>query len=899
MTGDHSAKSRTWTARGHAQAVQDAQRARAERVKELLAQAGRKSTSAPSNAGKQDLPPSSTAFPLAEGHRYRRTLAGEDLLSVIDGIPFLEILRRTSIDHRDRVVIAWPFRPDNGLIAAALYLLEGRARGDHAQSAVGLWPWRNAMTRTGNYILVEPSGLIRCAQAGVQVKSTATPSGPFATRSYDLAHLRLQDLAKQPPGKEGAIIVRRPSLLEITSVFPPSADLASPYALNAEQVLQRVRRYTDIKELSGATLSRALGDPLRAPFAVFGLPADDDALLRRCLTFGRFTNARLDSVIVDLTRTSLNHVGETWPRALRRLFATLETLKDQRPGVVALTEDAFTLRKAEAAMGEVMKATRSRRPFPERKGLFLNSPGFLGTELRQVQALPPITFRADLKESRLLVLRDDVLRRARELENNEDARAAAALRGGLAFVRAMANLPIGLEEARSIIEVMHATEDEADRAVRRKFYVADALRPLAEAIQVSASADILDAFRRRFVETVESWRLATPASAKLAAMAEKMREKSGEISIVLPDRHVANLYRLSDSVLRSSWRVAEPKTMIDVARAHGCSHWVVVRPTGETLRNILTSDPGPRSVDVVGDAAGSALLEMELKPLTSLDAFSHLRERASSLIKAIGRSVANLELDHEEVRSRVATISEELDFTQSGGSYTGDRIRILTERGYALVYRPSSEVLRHTPDDLRAFEKADAREIREGEEVLVLTNVLMELLRRELSRAPRTVETLRAYHASIAERRDALPGTALREKARLIMQRIRSEDPDFGDNEISNVSRWLDVDGSTLDDPEARPQAPRTRQRYTLFMNALGVPPVLAATWWDHGIRLTRSYRLSEGLQFNQRATGFVLDPESLSARSSGRDLGPLQQAVIDNVDIVKRTEVLHASRRT
>ena len=56
--------------------------------------------------------------------------------------------------------------------------------------------------------------------------------------------------------------------------------------------------------------------------------------------------------------------------------------------------------------------------------------------------------RADLKDARLLSLRNEVLGAARQLDEAEDRNGAAALRTGLSFVRATATLPIALVAAR-------------------------------------------------------------------------------------------------------------------------------------------------------------------------------------------------------------------------------------------------------------------------------------------------------------------------------------------------------------------------------------------------------------------------------------------------------------------
>ena len=887
----------TWTTKGHHAVIQGAEAAKAARVRQLLATNADSNPIRRLNAEASPLPLVGMSRPLTEGLRYRRTLTPEVPLILGDGAALLAMVRRTSHDRRDRVVLAWPCRPDNGFITAALHLLEGRARGHHVGQSVGLWPWRAGITRAGQLVTVEPHGLVRCASAAAQDRRDRLEwtSGPFGTDVHEMVHLCLRALEEQT-ASSGNVTVRRPSLLDLTSVFQPVEGRDGPYVTDTDQVMHRARRYhpriRSITE-SSPRYVRTLGDPRLAPLAVFGLPAGDDGLLRRCLGFERFSASPMNALVVDLTRTSLADIGESWPKAFARLLTALDGLAERRPGVVVLAEDVFVMRKAECVMREAVQTSRSRRPTAERMGLFLRAPGFLEPSARPVKSFNPIEFRADLKDGRLLALRDDVLRCARTLEEHGDTRAAVALRSGLSFVRAMATLPIGLAEARKIVETMYGTEDDADRAIRRKFFVADALQPLTEHARISAEGGTLETFRRRFMATVEAWQGATPISAKLASMSAQGKEAVRNIMLVLPDRHVVNLYNLSDPALTCRWHVADPKTMLDVARTHGCDRWLLVRPNGDMLRTVLMADPGPKTVDLLGDAAGSALLDMGLRPLTQLQGFAPVRDRALALLKAVGRSASSIERDQEEAQARTTVLREELDFTQSEGGYTGPRMRLSTEQDYTLLYRPGSEVLCHTPDDLRAFEKVEAKNIQVGDAILVLNKSLMELLRRELARSPKTVETLRQYHASVGAKRKELPGDSLRDKARNVLRRIQAKQHEFGDHEVQNITRWLDVDGSTLDDPTAQPQGPKTRKRFQWFTDALQVQPELANVWWDYGIRLTRSYRLSEGMQFNQRATSFVLDPESFTARAGGRDLHALQQAVLENVDVVKRTEML------
>jgi hypothetical protein len=122
--------------------------------------------------------------------------------------------------------------------------------------------------------------------------------------------LRLAELLKdgspRGPGTNVSeqIVVRSPNLLEITAVFAPGETGHAPYTADADQVLYRVRKHTVIGKLDLQERIAAVGDPMRTPFALLGLPpAGKPDGLRPFVRHPRLANRDLDVVVVDLTPT--------------------------------------------------------------------------------------------------------------------------------------------------------------------------------------------------------------------------------------------------------------------------------------------------------------------------------------------------------------------------------------------------------------------------------------------------------------------------------------------------------------------------------------------------------------------------------------------------------------------
>ncbi len=895
----------TWGEKGRLDAINRHRTEHQEKTRALLAALAERR---PSTGAVADSVRASPGHGLTKPHSdpiaYGRTQAGTEALVVADGLAVLDLLRTAIQDRQDRVVLAWPARPDNGFVAAALYLLEGRARGWHGHATVAVWPWRPGITWSARSIFVEPPTLVACARAGAEdlMNGAGWTKVGVDHNALNLVHLRLRDLmhpgAAEP--SPAGYRVRRPTLLELTSVFPPrDMDARVPYQADcALQILERVRAHTRIKQMgqSGEEHLRALSDPGRAPLAVFGLPVAKESVLKRYLAFERFPRLGLDVVVADLTRTSLGDMGDNWPAALGNLLRAVRSMAVPRPAVVVLAEDVFVMRKAEAVLRDVAQEARVQGKAYLAEGLLLRHPGFLAAPRGLAAKASPIAFRADIKDGALLRLRDDILGAARDLVQAGAEEAAGALRSALSFVRLIANLPVGYAEAKAAIDILHGTDDDRDQAVRSRFYLDGGLAPLNNAIhETPAHRYLLRGVHERVCATVSQWEAATPISLKLRRMVESGKGDPDGTLLVLPDRTLVDLFLASDLALQCPWGVTAAKTMLEAARASGARRWLVVRPTSNSLKAILTSDLSPERVDILGDAAGSALLAAELAPISRLPAFAPYAGRAAALLEAIGRGSSDLRADEAELALPLPAPTRELDFTQSGDAYSGPIVKLTTQRGHSLLYRPSSDVLRHTPDELRAFECAEAQRISEGDHVVVMTRSLMEALRQELARAPKTVETLRQYHKAVAERCAAIPSHSRMDKARHLLRLIQSRDASFDDRELNNLYHWIDVDETTLNNPAAQPQAPRTKRRFQLFAEALGMPSQLSNVYWDFGIRATRSYRVREGLLFHQRAVQFVLEPESLMARHADRDLRALWQAIMDSVDAVVRKELVHA----
>lgn len=884
-----------WADRSRSQRIADAGRSRGERVRALL-------------AAQEKVRPvnqllARPGIRVSTATRYATTAKPDGWAPLSAGAPAVDSLLESVLDGKDRVLLGWPERPGNGFTLAALAMREARASGRLASATLGIWPWRPGLTRAARSALVHPQDLADAARHALNdiEAGEAWAAGDLAHRSLAMIELRLKDLVLQnaPPrvvrGRQRLnILVRSPSLVETTAIFPPGK---AGFAIDAEQVLKRVRNHTFLGDRgAGIPHARAdVGSPASTPFALLGLPPERlPARLVRLLGFERIARQGLDAVVVDLTRQSRAELGDQWERTLAILLEALDSVSGRRPPVVAVCEDPFALRGAARAMRSHGAKLRPRRAPPVEVGIYLAEAGFLGRASALPEHLSDVGSTADIKDASLVPIREKLVMLGRRLRDSGDGVGARGVSRALAFLRRVASLPLGLEEARLTADTLFDADDEVDAGIRAMFRPRMALGQLAEIGESSPEG----AAAREAVALIEAhivgWGAETPVSAKLASLIARDGWNTPATLIAVPERRIAEVLMASDRGV--AWRCGiVDHSGLAIALAKGNLKRVIVTgPSSIAVRALLTSPATPAEVVLLGDASGSALLAGELGPLTRLPGFAPVAARASAMQAALKRGGLDERLDAGESEFRILPIAQprDIDLTREGGSYAGEKI-LLSTSTHRIAYRPSSDVLVFTSGEARPFERVPAREVERGDQILVLDEEIRDRIRHALATSRTSLAQLADYHRHIARLREALPGP-VSEKARALLRRMRQIDPALPESEVHNIQRWLTADLAVpAEDGARQPRAARDWPRFRLFMEANGVDEMLAQTYWRFAIVPTRSYRVQEGFQFNQRVVQFVLDPESFVAGQADGALRGLWLSLLDAVDDVENIEIV------
>lgn len=842
--------------------------------------------------------------------RYASTGSPSDWVRADRGRGIIDGILDAIEDGADRVILAWSNRPGGGFAAAAVAMREARSSGRLAHAAIGLWPWRNGATWAARSVLVNPEDVLQAARRAIdEIQHGANwAKTTWAQESLCLLEMRLRDLLP-PDGQvsdeiRSKVVVRNPTLLETTAVFPPVTTPRSPvYVRDASQVLRRVRDHTHMRDKDAGleTHVAAIGDPTRTPFGIFGLPnaSKADALLN-CLDFSRFKTDPLDAVVVDLTKNGRSELPDDWEPRLSLLMQSLAASTGRRPPVVVLTEDAFAWRRAVRTLRSAGASAKPARKAPLEIGAYLPEPGLFGSSIELATKLSPIRFDADIKDASLASLRNELVALGRTFRQGSQPIAADGVSKALAFLRRAASLPIGLSEARSVVDILYDGDDEVDAAARALF------RPKMELDQLAAAATVTSADGekvRRLVTAIQAkaamWEDETPVSAKLIHVLGDPEWDSRRTLLAIPDRRTADVYLGSERALRQCCVVVDHRGLAERLLSTPPLRIIVVGPTPIAIRTLLTTTGSPERVLLLGDAAGSALLAAEIGPLSRISAFAPIAGRVQALAAALQRGGADEKLDLAEAEFRIAAALPEgdIDFTQAGEPYRGDIVHLTTSRNHRIAYRPASDVLEFSPGETRPFERKPARGVECGDRILVLKDSVREQLRRALAGSRESLKQLSTYHERIRALREATPGASDQDKARHILAKMRELDPALSPQELPNVVRWMTADKATAgSDGNRQPRAARDELRFRLFMQAAGIVSGAAELFWRGAIVPARSYRIQEGYNFNQRVVRFVLDPEGAVVGSAAwKSMLQLWQQVLDAVDEVSSVSIVPA----
>jgi hypothetical protein len=834
--------------------------------------------------------------------RFARASTPDMPVYLSDGKEIAEAIFRATAQQTDNVLFVYGARATSVASVVMASILEGRATGALTQATFALWPDVKGQRQPARSLLVDVEDIlgITSVSATDYQKKDRWHHPALAHDEAHVAGMRVRDLQSYTQGKTN---ITRPTLLELTPIFTPQAKGPRPYAKEADQIFARIRHYKIVAR--GKFHEDIIGDPEKTPYGMYLLPPGKLADLQRCLRQPRFETHGIDALVVDLTRLPLRHLEKRW----EGLFGHLLTAVDQmtkRPGMVVVTDSPFVFNKVEALMKERARNARPSRKFPEFRGIHLRPQGYFHTDGPQPrQPLSRIDYEIDLKDYSLNELRDRILDAKKELERAGEEEAANAMGRALRLLRRVAALPTGYNEALDILNVLHPLNDDRhDKAIRERWFSSLALHPFNVALpKMSISGQDPRKILAAIKACLKDWENDTPVSVKLRSVLTKAVEANQDFILALPNSDTVNIFRLSKLGQTMPIRVVDERSLPMALSDRSADVLYVVQPSTDTLNDILFRRDCPKRVCIISDAPSLRLWISALRPIANLKGFEFARDRVTAIVDKLRSRQFNFNFaPYDEEADLVFRASDDsgaedvIDFTQGDSdeaAYTGTVIRIVTERDRRILrYRPESRVIRRTADEITPFELAPSKSLKPGDEIVVIDHRLVRLLADARARSPSLTILLREYHKAVERQCRTINGANPRDKAREVVARMRRIEPKFSEDEIQNVQRWLSVNEHTVDDPNAPPNAPKTKKRFRIFAKAIGLPDEMVDIFWDGAIMNTRSLRISSGLLSHESIVQFIMDPDGRLLRAGeGERLAKLWPAILQAVDVVETAD--------
>ncbi len=282
------------------------------------------------------------------------------------GHPAREVIAafdRVVAGRKSEAVLLWPQRPDGIAVFHALASFDRIAKCDRERLATLFFPWSRNTGGTQRTLLVDRDYLVKAIHPAlnrvIQNNPTDKACG-YLMALHSLKHVlssgkedkRWRRALESDPG------LMHPTLAEI---MPQIGIQNDGIKANSDQFLQRLRRHTWISGRSEHI--QAAGDPLKAPFFMFGVHPDAVRvkLWRNAGLDPKHGGRHPDVILLDLTRRARNRLGANWRRALTRFLGiSIDIYDQQSPPILAITDDVFVL---QALRWEILKDHDERRGF--------------------------------------------------------------------------------------------------------------------------------------------------------------------------------------------------------------------------------------------------------------------------------------------------------------------------------------------------------------------------------------------------------------------------------------------------------------------------------------------------------------------------------------------------------
>ncbi|MER9762631.1 hypothetical protein [Mesorhizobium sp. M0138] len=765
------------------------------------------------------------------------------------------------------------------------------------RSTVGWYPFERSSTIGLKSIFVDETDIGRINRNVV----LSMPADQRSTAAYEHAYI-MKGLTSAPVTRSKGTPISHPNLREMVGLFVPAPSITrgNPYPSSDIGFLADAGAKRQL--IKEAPMLAKVRRADRVPMAVFGLRQQhwisdynaNERLRERC-----------DAVIFDATSMPFGH-GKDWLRDLKKVHQFLAALGGHKPALVVLSADPWFARRA----AEVLSA---RLDIPLKITATVKSrPIDFSAAQTEQQRWTDCTVKVHVRDLAVAQFRKPWIEQAGHLRKRDMDDAADAILMGITFLRNIACLPVGFRRFR-------ATHDRLVReGVRPEALAAYTYSSFHTAVTAAAASagslgqdlikfrDTIGKMANQYLETTdvaevvkEAFKSAARKSNRtLAVFRDPVMLAAIEDWIAAPD-FPSDPERIAEKVI-----LATPDTfgamLATIEPGAPVDTMLIVHPTSRAAQRMVFWPTLPRHVDFIGDGGALGALRSAFAEAAGIFE-GPPGERIAAVLAALDEHRESLiGFDFEQVIAPEFKGGKLIDLTAGTASPgKGPVTEIATEDGYLLRVFPTTDVLVRQDDAIDPFHKVEAKAVREGDHILVVTADLYERLDSILGPVEvdkNTISFLKMYHDAVAKALSAIGGgkqykiDRILEKMRQAATELGYPGHAFGQNERQNVLRWMNCGKVS-----GRPDAPRSALNYKCWIKAIGVSPESSELLWRFGVVNSRVQAIQAGLQESARSLEFVVRPEPFYRHypDQSRDLRELREEISRRFSIVCSVMVL------
>lgn len=505
------------------------------------------------------------------------------------------------------------------------------------------------------------------------------------------------------------------------------------------------------------------------------------------------------------------------------------------------------------------------------------------------------------------LLVDKVRKLSKKIEK-EDFTLSAALSQCCDRICNRINLPVAFDTLFDFLRHESAEDDEMDDILRS--FSPSFRYSNFESLQAQANINLLKDFEKFVNEVNNKATDSSPIYSLVVAFFSQLIKYPVNTVVVFQDRLSLSVLRYglnNDLNFGESLKSMFDKNILEFvdsdtfkARIKSgpvtCKRLLLIQPSKDAVLDLLTVEKLPDELVCLGGSEIFKYLVMDLKNLLNYEEMNPIKPRISNLVSAVTACVSvplAMRFDDDgpiDFRFKI----ENRDIDMRAGSSGGPYIKIRTATGQNVLAWKTTKIVgydRNSP--VNPFYSITAAQLEEGTEMCPISIEFLRLARSTVYSKVEAKPEVRHYHKLIEEQLPKINGQDLRSKAttiRDIMAQTLNDVAPSVDVVISwiNVKKWAEDELNVL-----RPNAPKTKQVYDIFMKALDVNLLVANTFWIDGVVPTRSARLSKGHDFHETYMGILFSPEEVEFKHPEyKNIIPiLRKLAEENVTIVRNAE--------